>query len=262
MQAIPVNKKVTESYFEGMYVYQATIEDSAPTLVFLHDSLGCTQLWRDFPSQLATAANFNILIYDRIGYGKAAPMKTWKRPSDYMSLEAAKLLHLLDHYAIKNPILFGHSDGGTIALLAAAKAPKTIGAVIVEAAHIFVEPITIAGIKAAEHSYNTSNLPNRLAKYHGAKVDFLFNAWTKTWTSSAFQDWNIEEELKNITSPLLFIQGRADEYGSLDQVNQTLKNVNGPTQQSILEGIGHTPHKEVPEQVLALSLAFLKTHLN
>jgi pimeloyl-ACP methyl ester carboxylesterase len=259
LQVIAEKSKIIESFYEGMYIFQSIVDEGAPTLVFLHDSLGCTQLWRQFPAQLAARANYNLLIYDRIGYGKSDAMATWVRPNHYMSVEAEKLIKLLDQYAVSRPILFGHSDGGTIALLAAAQAPERFTTLIVEAAHIFVEPVTIAGIIAAERSYQTSNLPERLQKYHSDKVDFLFKAWTKTWTSSTFQDWNIEKELESITCPLLFIQGTKDEYGSLQQVTKTLTSVKGRQYKAILEGVGHTPHKEVPEEVIVLSLAFLNS---
>ncbi len=224
--------------------------ENRPTIVFLHDSLGCVQLWRDFPKRLAEATKCNVLAYDRLGYGKSEPMPTHERPTNYMELEAEILNDLLTTLEIDNAILFGHSDGGTISLITASKYPERIKAVIVEAGHIFVEDITLQGIYEAIEAYKNTNLPERLQKYHGDKVETIFKAWTETWTSSDYRDWNIEHFLSQITCPLLFIQGEADEYGTLEQVEKTISQVNGKAEKYIIPNIGHTPHKEATEIVL------------
>jgi len=228
-----------------------------PTIVFLHDSLGCIKLWRDFPQKLASATQCNVLIYDRLGYGKSAPMSTHHRPKNYMELEVNILYQLLQKLEIESTILFGHSDGGTIALLAASKFPNKFKAVIVEAAHIFVEELTLKGINDIIESYKNTNLPERLAKYHGNKVETLFKAWTETWTRSDYRDWNIEHFLPNITCPLLFIQGETDEYGTLMQVEKTVNQVKGYAEKYIIPNVGHTPHKEVSELVLGNVTKFI-----
>lgn len=197
-------------YVELQYHYP-----DKPTIVFLHDSLGCVQLWREFPQKLAEATQYNLLVYDRLGYGKSEPMPTYKRPINYMELEADILNDLLNTLKIDNVILFGHSDGGTIALLTASKYSEKVKAVICEAGHIFVEDVTLKGIYDAMEAYKTTNLPERLVKYHGDKVETLFKAWTETWTRSDYRDWNIAHFLPKISCPLLFIQGEADEYGTL-----------------------------------------------
>jgi pimeloyl-ACP methyl ester carboxylesterase len=229
-----------------------------PTIVFLHDSLGCVQLWRDFPFKLAQVTQCNILIYDRLGYGKSEPMLTHERPVNYMEFEASTLNHLLTTLKIEDTILFGHSDGGTIALIAASKFPNKIKAIICEAAHIFVENITLKGICDAMETYKTSSLPERLAKYHSDKVDTLFKAWTDTWTSTAYRNWNIEHFLKDISCPLLFIQGDSDEYGTLLQVEKTVAQIEGKAEKFIIPNIGHTPHKESPELVFDAVNTFIK----
>ncbi|QBJ88353.1 alpha/beta hydrolase [Chryseobacterium gleum] len=228
-----------------------------PTIVFLHDSLGSVQLWRDFPVKLAEAVQCNTLAYDRLGYGKSYPMFTHERPVNYMELEADLLNDLLAEMNITNVILFGHSDGGTIALITAAKYPEKIKAVICEAGHIFVEDITLKGVYDAWEAYKTTNLPERLQKYHDDKVETLFKAWTETWTRDDYRTWNIEYLLKDITVPLLFIQGEADEYGTLDQVEKTVTQVSGSAEKYIIPNIGHTPHKEVPELVLGKAAEFI-----
>lgn len=242
---------------DGIFITRHDEHPGRPTLIFLHDSLGCTVLWRDFPQRLAAATQCNLLIYDRLGYGQSAPVPTHERPVNYMEVEADKLNNLLIAQGIDDAILFGHSDGGTIALIAASKYPHRIKAVICEAAHIFVEDITLAGIRAAIETYKTTDLAQRLAKYHGDKVDTLFRAWTETWTRSDYRDWNIESLLPAITAPLLFIQGDVDEYGSLDQVRKTSYQVSGPAEECILPGVGHTPHKEVPEATLQAATRFI-----
>jgi pimeloyl-ACP methyl ester carboxylesterase len=228
-----------------------------PTIVLLHDSLGCIQLWRDFPLQLSEAVQCNVLVYDRLGYGESAPMPGYERTNNYMEQEAAVLDSLLALLKIDNALLFGHSDGGTIALIAASRYPEKIRAVMVEAAHIFVEDITLKGIREAMEAYATTDLPQRLAKYHGNKTDTLFKAWTLTWTRDDFRNWNIEHLLPGIICPLLFIQGEADEYGTLAQVTQTISQVSGSATSYIIPGVGHTPHKEAPELVLMAVAHFL-----
>lgn len=228
-----------------------------PTIVFLHDSLGCIELWRDFPQKLAEMTQCNIFIYDRLGYGKSEPMLTHERPVNYMELEADILQDLLQKSKIDNAILFGHSDGATIALLTASKFPDRIKAVIAEAAHIFVEDITLQGIHEAVENYKNTNLSERLAKYHGSKVETLFKAWTETWTKSDYRNWNIEHFLPNIICPLLFIQGTADEYGTLSQVEKTISQVSGKAEKYIIPNVGHTPHKEVAESVLDKAAKFI-----
>ncbi|MFC0780658.1 alpha/beta fold hydrolase [Flavobacterium sp. HJSW_4] len=224
--------------------------ENRPTIVFLHDSLGCVELWRDFPKRIAELTQCNVLIYDRLGYGKSDPMPTYVRPVNYLELEADVLNTILEKLKIENAILFGHSDGGSIALIAASKYPNRIEKVICEAAHIFVEEITLNGIREAVVAYQNTNLPERLQKYHGNKTETIFKAWTETWLRSDFRNWNIESLLPQIKSPLLFIQGEKDEYGTLDQVEKTINAVSGKSEKHIIPNAGHTPHKETPAAVL------------
>ncbi|MCR4033647.1 MULTISPECIES: alpha/beta fold hydrolase [Flavobacterium] len=241
-----------------LYAEYHTIFKNRPTLVFLHDSLGCVKLWRDLPKRIAIACKCNLLVYDRLGYGKSDAMPTFERPLHYLELEADVLNNILESLQIENAILFGHSDGGSIALIAAAKYQKRIKMVISEAAHIFVEEITLNGIRQAVHSYETTNLPLKLQKYHVQKTEAVFKAWTQTWLRNDFRDWNIENLLPEINVPLLFIQGENDEYGTLNQVEKTISLVNGKSEKYIIPNTGHTPHKEVPELVLEKVSAFIK----
>lgn len=234
--------------------------ENRPVIVFLHDSLGSVQLWRDFPIRLSEATQCNVLVYDRLGYGKSYPMPTHERSVNYMELEADVLHDLLAEMNIDKAILFGHSDGGTIALITAAKYPERVEAVVCEAGHIFVENVTLKGVYDAWEAYKTTNLPERLQKYHGEKVETLFRAWTETWTLDDYRTWNIEHLLKDIICPLLFIQGEADEYGTMDQVEKTVTQVSGSAEKYIIPKVGHTPHKEVPELILKKAGEFILSH--
>ncbi|WP_106916604.1 alpha/beta fold hydrolase [Chryseobacterium aurantiacum] len=254
-----MERRIVDVKDKKLYIeYNHSFENRA-TIVFLHDSLGSVQLWRDFPAKLSENTKCNVLAYDRLGYGKSNPMSTHERPVNYMELEADVLNDLLVELDIHNAILFGHSDGGTIALITAAKYSDRVEGVICEAGHIFVEEVTLKGVYDAWKAYKTTNLPERLQKYHGDKVEMLFKAWTETWTRDDYRNWNIEYLLKDITCPLLFIQGEADEYGSLDQVEKTVSQVSGSAEKYIIPQIGHTPHKEAPELVLEKATEFITT---
>ena len=252
-----MERKIIDVRGKKLYTEYTNLFKNRPVLVFLHDSLGCTQLWRDFPEQLATAVQCNVLVYDRLGYGKSYPMLTHERENNYMELEADVLNDLLDILGIDEAILFGHSDGGTIALITAARYPEKVKAVICEAGHIFVENVTVKGVKEALTAYQTTNLAERLAKYHGDKVEMIVKAWTEIWLSKQFRNWNIESLLKKIKAPLLFIQGEKDEYGTLDQVEKTVSQVSGSAERFIIPEAGHTPHKEMPDMVLQKCAGFI-----
>ncbi|SFF85908.1 alpha/beta fold hydrolase [Pontibacter chinhatensis] len=239
------------------WVYPKAATDSKPVLVFLHDSLGCIKLWRDIPEKLAQATGCTALIYDRQGYGQSSPFESINRGLDYLEQEADVLERLLEKLQISQAILIGHSDGGSIALMAAAKYKSRIKAIITEGAHVFVEEETLAGIRAAVEAYQTTDLPQKLQKYHGAKTEAVFPAWTDTWLSSDFRSWNIEHFLPSILCPALIIQGEKDEYGTLAQVEAVVQQAQGPVQQLILPGIAHTPHREAPELVLEKSAQFI-----
>jgi pimeloyl-ACP methyl ester carboxylesterase len=232
-------------------------EPGRPTLIFLHDSLGCIDLWRDFPEQLGARTNCSVLIYDRQGYGKSCPFSSLPRRRDYMEQEADLLPQLMDHWQIGKAILFGHSDGGSIALLAAARHPERISGIITEGAHIFVEELTLKGIHEAMQVYESTDLKRKLEKYHGDKTDAMFGAWAHTWTREDFRNWNIEASLPSIQCPALIIQGEDDEYGTPAQVAHIVQNAGGPAEAWMIPGVKHSPHKEVPELVLGRSAAFI-----
>lgn len=232
-----------------------------PTIIFLHDSLGCIELWRDFPEKLGDLTQCNVLIYDRQGYGKSCSFTESKRTNSYMEKEADFLIELMNSWKLDDAILFGHSDGGSIALIAGGKYPDRIKGIITEGAHIFVEDKTIIGIKEAIKLYQETDLGKKLEKYHGNKTDELFWAWASTWTSDEFRSWNIEKFLPAIKSHCLIIQGEEDEYGTLQQVEKIANQTNGQATKLVLPNIKHTPHKEVPDLVLKESKAFINALL-
>ena len=229
-----------------------------PTIIFLHESLGCIELWRDFPQKLGEITNCNVLVYDRLGYGKSNPFYNPQRDNFYVEKEADILNELLDKWEIDNAILFGHSDGGSIALITAAKYPTKISGIITEGAHVFVEEVSLNGIREAIHSYQTTDLKTKLEKYHGNKTEEMFWAWAKTWTTQEFRTWNIENFLPSINCSALIIQGEDDEYGTLEQVESIVRQINGKSEKMIIPNVKHTPHKEIPELILNKSVEFIK----
>jgi pimeloyl-ACP methyl ester carboxylesterase len=215
-----LRRKAEDVPCAGYTLHAATLRvpgpaaDHQPWLVFLHDSLGCIALWREFPAQVAAACGCHALVYDRRGYGQSSAMTPAPRPPDYHAQEVPDLWRVLDHYGIARAILVGHSDGGTIALLAAAQAPARVVGVITEGAHVLVEEVTLAGIRQAWQQYQTTNLPEKLLRYHGPKTDAVVRAWTETWLRPSFRSWNIEAQLRPVQCPVLVMQGDADEFGT------------------------------------------------
>jgi len=250
-----VNQK---NVFYKLFSYQGK---SNYTLVLLHDSLGCVTLWRDWPELLAEQLQCDVLVYDRVGYGLSDKMDTTKRGQNYLKLEAVFLKAFLEEIELDKVALFGHSDGASIALLFASIYPEQTLALVAEAGHIFVEQVTLDGVQAAKTAYETTDLGERLVKYHGTKVDDVVRAWVGTWLSPEFKDWTVEEEMKGIVSPLLFIQGDQDEYGSLEQVEKTISNAQGVAEKVIFANIGHTPHKEIKEPTLEAIVSFFKAYI-
>lgn len=246
----------------SLEVYRLKINKYRPTIIFLHDSLGCITLWRDLPMELGWAANCNVLVYDRQGYGASGPFSGEVRKSDYMEREADVLKQIITHLGIRDVILFGHSDGGTIALIAGSKYPEGIIGIITEGAHIFVEEVTLNGIRTALDTYRTTDLKQKLEKYHGDKTDAVFHAWADTWLTPEYRHWNIEHFLPGIQCHMLVIQGANDEYGSELQVDSIVSQVSGPATKLMISGLGHTPHKQARDVVMAASITFIKRSLS
>ncbi|MEY4934502.1 MAG: hypothetical protein RIS64_861 [Bacteroidota bacterium] len=223
------------------------------TIVFLHEGLGSVAQWRDFPRLIGESCGCNVLMYDRFGHGKSSATVE-KRGVDYLEKEAWDILYpLLQHYGIKNPILVGHSDGGSIALLYASRFP--VKKLITEAAHIFVETVTLEGIHQA--IAQKAFLMDKLKVYHGDKTEALWSAWADTWLSDDFNSWNIEAHLKKITCPSLIIQGENDPYGTNLQVERTVLGIGAHAKALLIPKIGHTPHYEAKQIVLESIIEFI-----
>jgi pimeloyl-ACP methyl ester carboxylesterase len=227
----------------------------APTLVFLHEGLGSVAMWRDFPRSLASAAGLGWLAYSRQGHGRSDPLFGPRSP-EYLDYEALEVLpEVLDRCAIARPILYGHSDGATIALIHAAEAAKPVEAVVVEAPHVCVEAVTLAGIRVAGERARNTGLLRQLGRYHEHAAP-MFEAWHSVWLSSAFRDWTITHRLPAITAPILALQGGDDPYGSVAQITTIAAAASGPVATLILDGIGHNPHDEFRAQVIDAVLRF------
>lgn len=229
-----------------------------PTLVFLHDSLGSIALWRDFPARVAAAAGCDALVYDRRGYGESSPFAAAARTPAYLEEEADVLPLVLAGCGVERAVLFGHSDGGSIALVAAARHPALVRGVVSEGAHVFVEERTLAGIRDAQEALRTTNLAARLARYHGDKTGGVTAAWIDCWLSPAFRDWNIERYLPAVRCPVLALQGEHDEYGTAEQLHAIARGVAGPVHEWLVPGVGHTPHRDAADLVLERTVRFLR----
>lgn len=230
---------------------------AGPMLVFLHEGLGSIAQWRDFPEALARATGFSALVYDRLGHG-GSPSLAGPRTMDYLETEATQVLpSVLAACGIEAPILVGHSDGASIALLFAAAFPDAPRAVISEAAHVFLEPVTLAGLRGAKEAFQAGPLRAKLARFHGDKVDALFRGWNDTWLAPESRHWDMTSLLTTIRAPLLMIQGEDDEYGSPAQVHAVVSRVAGPAESMLIPGCGHIPHFQARERVLERAVAFL-----
>lgn len=239
---------------EGMETSSA----ETPLLVFLHEGLGCSAQWRGVPEEIASGCGFPFLMYDRWGYGKSSE-KAEPNKADYMHFEAYEMLPaLLNHLGISNQlILFGHSDGGTIALLFAGAFPGQTLGVISECDHVICEEITGQGVGAVLKSFTEGRLKKLLWPYHGDKTGMLMDGWTHLWLSEEGKNWSMIEELQQIISPVLAIQGRNDHFGSVKQLSLKLEHCMGPVQIQLLNHCGHIPHHEQRNVVVECALQFI-----
>ena len=227
------------------------LNSGKPLLVFLHEGLGSTQQWKDFPQQLCEKVNCPALLYDREGHGKSDILKSL-RGINFMHEQAQivlpELFNKLNLFDC-DKILIGHSDGASIAIIYAGTYPEKTKAVITEAAHVFIEDVTLSGLKDAVELYKTGRLKELLYKYHGQNTESMFNGWADTWQRDEFTDWNIEEYLKKISCPFLAIQGHDDQYGTIAQLESIKKNVKKSDIYHI-SSCGHIPHHQSRETVL------------
>ena len=227
----------------------------APPLVFLHEGLGSLAMWRDFPQQVADATGCEAVVYSRYGYGRSTPLREPRQPG-YMHDEALlDLPRLLDTLALEAPILFGHSDGASIALIHAGHCRRALTAVIAMAPHVLVEPISIESIARAKTAYERTDLASRLQRYHD-DVDSAFLGWNRIWLSPGFRDWNIEDCLPRIGCPVLAIQGEDDEYGTMEQVERIARQARDVDLVRLAD-CRHSPHRDQPQAVIEAVSAFI-----
>ncbi len=238
----------------------------APLLVFLHEGLGSLSMWKDFPATLCAAVNCRGLVISRWGYGKSTARKSHEKwPVEFMHDQARSFLPALFKSlnidpSVDRPWFYGHSDGGSIALIYAASYPDHTGGLVVAAPHIFVEDITISSIEDARDAYLSTDLRRRLGRYH-EDVDSAFWGWNEIWLNPAFRAWDIRPLLPKIQCPILAIQGHDDEYGTMEQVDG-IARILPHTQLLKLASCGHSPHRDQPQQVVAAVQSFLKAHAN
>lgn len=229
-----------------------------PAVVFLHEGLGSISMWRDFPQRFCEEHGFRGLVFSRAGYGQSTPrpLDAHLQP-DYLHEQAWHALPaLLSTLDVEKPWLFGHSDGGSIALLYAARFPTHVSGAVVMAPHIFVEDVTIDGIRKAREAFEQTDLKARLARHH-KDPESVFRGWNDAWLAPAFRAWNIEAELPKIVCPVLAIQGQGDEYGTLEQIHGIARQAPNATALPIA-ACGHSPHRDQPEAVSRAVGQFIK----
>ena len=234
---------------------------NAPLMVFLHEGLGSVSMWRDFPAQLCRALGCRGLVYSRPGYGQSTPWQAHEAwTSDFMHRQALEVLPaLLNALGVNEPVwLFGHSDGGSITLIAAAQRPRLVAGAIVLAPHIMVEEISRRTIAQAQEAYLHSGLRGKLARHH-ADPDSAFWGWSRAWLDPAFENWSLQAELAHITCPLLAVQGLNDDYGTLAQIHGIAESA-PHTELLELADCGHSPHRDQAAALTARVQAFYKRH--
>lgn len=231
---------------------------SSVPIILLHDSLGSVALWRDFPEHLAMQMRRVVIAYDRLGFGQSSAHPS-TLDHQFVATEAKTgFAQVLQHCQIDDFIVMRHSIGGGMAMCCAAQYPSRCQAVITIAAQSIVEDQTLAGISEAKQLFQHPQHFQRLQKYHGEKAQWVLDAWTETWLSTAFRNWNLQAYTTQVKSPLLVIHGEFDEYGSLLQPQTLIQTTGGPSQLEIIANTQHMPHKEQPALVLKHIQQFLQ----
>ena len=224
----------------------------APTIVMLHEGLGCVASWSQFGEALARTTGYGVFQYSRAGYGGSDPV-TLPRPLSYMDDEALNVVpKILDAIGFTRGILLGHSDGASIATiyLGLVQDHRVRGLVLI-APHFFVEDVSIASIAKAQVAYQDGDLRQRLTKYHGANVDCAFRGWNDAWLDPGFRAWDIQESIGYVRVPVLIVQGTADQFGTAAQIRAAEQEAYCPVDVAMIDGAGHAPHLERPDETLA-----------
>src|SRR5712675_393511 len=222
----------------------------APTIVMLHEGLGCAGLWGDFPDRLAAATGAGVLVYSRAGYGASTTAER-PRPLDYMHVEALDVLpKLLAQIGFRRGLLLGHSDGASIAAIyAGSHQDHRVEGVAMIAPHFIVEDISVISIAKIKTTYETTELKAKLARWH-RDVDNAFYGWNGAWLDAKFRDWDISEYLAYIRVPIAILQGVDDQYGTMRQIEIAREECYCPVDVTEILGAGHSPHREAPGATL------------
>ena len=231
--------------------------DAAPTIVMLHEGLGCVGLWGDFPDKLQKATGCGVFVYSRAGYGQSSPV-TLPRPLSYMHDEARETLpKLLDTIGFQRGLVLGHSDGASIAAIyAGSQQDHRVGGLILIAPHFFTEDEGIRSIEEARTAYETGDLRQRLARWH-KDVDNAFKGWNGAWLDPEMRQWDITEFLAYIRVPTLIVQGEDDQYGTLKQIEAAERECYCPVEVLLVKGAKHSPQREVPKPTLKAMTEFV-----
>jgi pimeloyl-ACP methyl ester carboxylesterase len=231
--------------------------DAAPTLVLLREGLGCTGLWGDFPDKLSAATGAGVFVYSRAGYGKSSPVPL-PRPLTYMHDEARDVLpRLLDEIGFKRGLLIGHSDGASIAAIyAGSHQDHRVGGLTLIAPHFFTEDSGLASIVEAKKAYETGDLRAKLSRWH-TQVDNAFKGWNGAWLDPKFRQWDITEFLAYIRVPILIVQGKDDQYGTVKQIEVAQQECYCPVEVALLPGAKHSPQRDAPGLTLAAITEFI-----
>jgi pimeloyl-ACP methyl ester carboxylesterase len=233
---------------------------AAPAFILFHDSLGCVELWRDFPAKLSVATGLPVVAYDRLGFGGSDP-RADRLSVDFIRREGeSNLPALRAQLGVERMILFGHSVGGGMAVAAGGAFSDSTLAVATVAAQAFVEDCTAAGIRAAGAAFEQPEQFKRLTRYHGDKAQWVLDAWVKTWLDPAFAGWTLDEDLRRLRCPVLALHGDRDEYGSSAHPER-IARLAAFGRSAILNDCGHIPHREKPERLVAALAAFVAPHL-
>jgi pimeloyl-ACP methyl ester carboxylesterase len=234
-------------------------EQGRPPLVFLHEGLGSIRQWRDFPAKVCAATGCRGLVYDRYGYGQSDVLAEPRRTVRFMHDEALHSLPaVLGELGLQNPVLVGHSDGASIALIHAG-AGNPVRGVVAMAPHVFIEPVCLESIAQAKQTFESTDIPERLGRYH-RDARKTFYGWADVWLDPAFEKWDIRDDyLPGIRCPVLAIQGHDDEYGTMAQLDETARLVKGTCELLQLGNCGHSPFRDQPEIVADRVAAFVRT---
>jgi pimeloyl-ACP methyl ester carboxylesterase len=257
-------RTITDKYFVDGHSLEAVMVEARnsalPTIVLLHEGLGSVSHWRDFPSRLAEHTGAGVFVYSRHGHGGSDSLQE-PRSVSYMHHEAQIVLpEILRKAGVERPVLLGHSDGASIAIIYAGTFPASPAGLILEAPHVFVEDISVASIAEARKAYRKTDLPQRLARYH-ENADSLFWGWNNIWLDPQFRNWNIESFLDSIRCPVLVLQGAQDQYGTTKQVEAIQARI-PLAAATILEDCRHAPHRDQCDATLSAIRTFLSTRFN